>query len=466
MLEGINSIFIVGIKGAGMANLAVILNQMGKNIFGWDVDEAFPTDCLLTKNNISFTTDHSAPLNDDINLVVYSAAHSGKDNIFVKQALSKGIRIAHQATVLGELMKDFKTPVAVSGCHGKTTTSSLLAYALLKLEANMSYFIGVPSFNEYTGSLYKGHDYLVVEADEYAIDPPEDRTPKFMSLHPEYIINTNIDFDHPDVYKNIEDTRMQFHAFFNLLSQKERRLILNVDDEQTALVLPSLKEETYVTYGFRSDTDLRITSIAHKPDGIHLTLSYNGSDIGVFKLAIFGEKNALNAAGVILFLLLNGFQPDDIRLAVAGFTGSKRRLEHINTVRGIDIFDDYAHHPAEIKSSIQALKSRYPSRRIIVIFQPHTFSRTTALADDFVEALSAADHAFLMPVFSSAREQADDKAQNADVLISLAASKKYSTIEKLPEDLKGLFKNGDVICMMGAGDVYKLTDVIISNISI
>lgn len=466
MLEGINSIFIVGIKGAGMANLAVILNQMGKNIFGWDVDEAFPTDCLLTKNNISFTTDHSTPLNDDINLVVYSAAHSGKDNIFVKQALSKGIRIAHQATVLGELMKDFKTPVAVSGCHGKTTTSSLLAYALLKLEANVSYFIGVPSFNEYTGSLYKGHDYLIVEADEYAIDPPEDRTPKFMSLHPEYIINTNIDFDHPDVYKNIEDTRMQFLAFFNLLSQKKRRLILNVDDEQTALVLPSLKEETYITYGFRSDTDLHITNLTHKPDGIHITLSYNGSDIGVFKVAIFGEKNALNVAGVILFLLLNGFQPDDIRLAVAGFTGSKRRLEHINTVRGIDIFDDYAHHPAEIKSSIQALKSRYPSRRVIVIFQPHTFSRTNALASEFVEALHTADQSFLMPVFSSAREKAEDNAQNADVLISQAENKKYSNIIRLPDSLSGILKNGDVVCMMGAGDVYKLADVIISNISI
>ncbi len=460
MLQDIQSIFIVGIKGAGMANLAVILQQMGKQVTGWDVPEVFPTDHLLSEHNISFSTDHKLALPSHTQLVIYSAAHKGKHNGFVMQATSQNILVKHQAEVIGELMKEYKYPVAVCGCHGKTTTSSMLAYALMKLNTEVSYIIGTPGFNGYPGSQYKGTGYIVVEADEYAIDPPEDKTPKLMCLHPAYIINTNIDFDHPDVYKDIDETREAFKRFFTQIPSG-KTLILNADDPQTRLILPELSRDSYLTYGVSDGSDLQIKHITESATGLSMNLAYNGKELGSVQLDTFGDKNALNAAGVVLFLLTQNFSIDQIQSSLRGFTGSKRRLEHLATRRGVELYDDYAHHPAEIQASIQALRAHYPDHRVIVIFQPHTFSRTEALASAFVEALALADHAYIMPIFGSAREQIAGHEKNEHMLVSLAQTKNYNTIEAYTPELASQIKEGDIVCLMGAGDVYKLADTIL-----
>lgn len=215
MLHLKKNIFLVGIKGVAMTNLAVILKKMGKNVSGSDIKETFITDNLLKKNHISWVESfhpEKIPLSTD--LVVYSAAHQGINNPQVKEAVAKKIDIASQAQLLGWLTEQFKTKIAVCGCHGKTTTSSLLAYALKKMGVNPSYLVGAPYFNNYPGGSFDSKEYFIIEADEYGINPPLDTRPKFHLLNPDYIICTNIDFDHPDVYENLHQVKRSFLKFF------------------------------------------------------------------------------------------------------------------------------------------------------------------------------------------------------------------------------------------------------------
>ena len=222
MLKQAKNIFFVGIKGVAMANLGVVLKKMGKNVTGCDVEEEFITDKLLKDNKITWKVGFK-DLPKNIDLMVYSAAHQGLSNPLIIKAKKRKVNVISQAGLLGELMLGFETKIAVAGCHGKTTTASLLSYALNKLNAKPSYFVGVPFFTDYQGADYQEKKYFVIEADEYGINPPSDKTPKFFKLNPDWIICTNIDFDHPDVYKNIEETRKAFVKFFG-----EKKLILKL----------------------------------------------------------------------------------------------------------------------------------------------------------------------------------------------------------------------------------------------
>ncbi|HEX7543021.1 MAG TPA: Mur ligase family protein, partial [Patescibacteria group bacterium] len=255
MLEQSKNIFFLGIKGVAMANLAVILKKMGKMVTGCDIEEEFITDKLLRDNKISWTAGFdSDKLPKQTDLIVYSAAHGGTDNLLIVKAIEKKINIISQAQLQGELMDQFKNKVAVCGCHGKTTTSSLLVYALNKLKQKPSYLVGVPFFSEHQGGDFLDKKYFVIEADEYGVNPPTDKTPKFHLLNPNYIIATNIDFDHPDVYKNIEETKEAFLKFFN-----NKKLILCIDDKNLMDVAKKLNKNQYVTYGFSNKADYQIT---------------------------------------------------------------------------------------------------------------------------------------------------------------------------------------------------------------
>ncbi|MBI4008893.1 hypothetical protein HY357_01555, partial [Candidatus Roizmanbacteria bacterium] len=229
MLDQSKNIFIVGIKGVAMANIAMILKKMGKNVTGSDIAEEFITDGQLKQHGI-YSQIGFAPdkLPGDTNLVIYTGANQGVNNPQVKEAKKRGVNIITQAEFLAQLSSQFKTTIAVCGCHGKTTTSSLLSYALIKLGAKPSYMVGSSSFNDFPGGDFKGKDYFVIEADEYGVNPPLDKTPKFHYLKPDYILCTNIDFDHPDVYKNLKETQNAFLKFFD-----NKKLILCADDPIT-----------------------------------------------------------------------------------------------------------------------------------------------------------------------------------------------------------------------------------------
>lgn len=447
-------VFFLGIKGVAMANIASFLKKMGKDVYGVDVKDEFITDKLLKENEIFWSTDFNF-LPEKTDLVVYSAAHQGINNPLVQKAIKKNIKVISQAELLGELMSQFKIKIAVSGCHGKTTTSSLLSYALEKLDQKPSYIVGTPFFTDYQGSNFQEKKYFVVEADEYGINPPVDKTPKFLKLHPDWIITTNIDFDHPDVYENIEKVKEAFIKFFN-----NRKIIVNLDDKNLKDVVKKSFSKKIITYGFSDQVDYRINSWKIDQEGSDFQIN----KLGKFRISLFGKHNIANAAAVIVQLLQLGFKVNEIKKAIEDFQGAKRRFELLYKKNNFYLFDDYAHHPKEIESTIKAARERFPNKKIIVIFQPHTFSRTLSLFSDFKKSLALADMSFILPIFASARENKDQfKISSKDI----ADNKKifyFDSKEELSKKLKNSLQKNEVVFTMGAGDIYKLKDTIVNLI--
>lgn len=469
-IDNWNNVFIVGIKGAAMANIALILQKMGKQVVGSDTAEEFITDQQLVKHHIEVI--HSferSAVPSEVDVVIYSAAHGGVRNPQIEEAQKRNIPIIHQAEFLGELIKKFEKSVAVCGTHGKTTTSAMLAYCLIKLRARPSYLVGTSSFNEFYGGDYDADQYFVVEADEYGLNPPTDVTPKLQFLHPTHCIATNIDFDHPDVYSDIQATKDMFYSFFQniIKSSASNKLYLCIDDADLALVAEKLPRVSYETFGFDSKADLQIINPHISEDSTSFELVYKSKNLGVFSLSLFGGKHTSNAAGVVLALINLGFSSDDIRKVIGGFTGAKRRFELVKKVKGMYLFDDYAHHPEEIRATLETAKERFKHKRIIVVFQPHTFSRTISLKDQFVDALSIADLVYLAPIFASAREKTDGATISSSSLVEIARSKSFenfysfNTKKDLVEKLSAVIQKKDVVFTMGAGDVYKLKNDII-----
>lgn len=471
MLTRAKNIFVVGIKGVAMANLALILKKMGKHVSGSDLEEEFITDELLRQNSISYSigfVPFVLPKNTD--LVIYSAAHGGTNNPQVVEAKKRKIKVISQAEILDQIIQKFKIKIAVCGCHGKTTTSSLLSYLLVRLNLKPSYLVGAPQFNDFWGGDYQKSNYFIIEADEYAVNPPSDKTPKFHYLNPNYIIVTNIDFDHPDVYENIEEVKKSFSAFVK--KKQVKKIIACYDDIDLQTVLNKVDKNKILTYGFSKEADLVLRTVeTHCNASLqNFQVFFHGKNLGEFSLSIFGKHNILNAGAVILFSLMQEFNIQEIKKAVKNFKGAKRRFEQIAYFNNTYLFDDYAHHPAEIQATIQAVRTAFKKRRIIIIFQPHTYSRTKALKNQFAKTLSQADYSLILPIFASVRERAlDFNISSKDIEQAVLNQKKdnvysFSSRFELLERLKTILQEGDVIFTMGAGDVYALKDDIIEII--
>jgi len=468
MFESYKKIFFVGIKGVAMANLARIFTQLGKKVLGSDIASGFITDSILNDLGIDVIDDFSVEkLPDDINLVVYAASHGGVENPQVIEAKKRGIKIIHQAVLIGELSSIFSNIIAVAGCHGKTTTSSLLAYSLINLKANSSHLIGVPIFDSIPGGEYKGRNFFVVEADEYGMNPPEDITPKFHKLFPDYAIITNIDHDHPDIYKTFEDVEESFGKFVENVAKSKKsdpRLVICGDDGRLVKLFDNIEKNLFIAYGLDAKNEIWAEDIISNQDSTIFTINSPSFNIKEKKIttSIFGEKNVLNILGVISILLILGFKIDDIINSFLGFTGAKRRFELVASVNGYRLFDDYAHHPKEIEATIAAFKSRYPQSRLIIIFQPHTYLRTRELMTEFVESFKKVEQVILLPIFKSAREVANDSNVSSKMLEKksiesgnahvYAVESEKAAIKKLTE----ILQKGDIVCTMGAGDVYKM----------
>ena len=461
-------IFFVGIKGVAMANLARMMVQMGKRVSGSDVDAPFITDEVIESNSVPVIHSfESEDLPDDVDLVVYAASHGGKSNAQVVEAENRNVQILHQSELLGQMMSMFDTSIAVAGCHGKTTTSSLLSYALIKLSPGISYMVGTPSFNGHPGGDYNGTQYFIVEADEYGIDPPDNITPKFHLLHPDYAIITNIDHDHPDVYSSIEETKKAFQKFMNQVLQKNvimPQLVLCEDDKNICDLTMELQKDSYMTYGFSKTADVNISNIQTTETGSNFEILSKLFELKKTTVHsnLFGEKNVLNTTAVITILLHLGFSIEKISEAIMGFTGAKRRFEYIGKTKKITLYDDYAHHPEEIGATIHAARARFPKKRIVLLFQPHTYSRTEQLKNEFAQALVQADLVVLLPIFPSARETEAKHSITSVKLAEIANAlhkEKIIPVKSKDEALLLIDKrseNNDLVITMGAGDVYRL----------
>ncbi|MGB9707308.1 MAG: UDP-N-acetylmuramate--L-alanine ligase [Microgenomates group bacterium] len=447
LINDYKNIFFLGIKGVAMANLAVILKKIGKNVTGYDTDEEFITDRVLKEHNIKWSSNLILPKNTD--LFIYSAAHGGRNHKLYQLAEERHIKILSQPELINLIMSPFSTKIAICGCHGKTTTTALTAYALKKIVGEVSYLVGAPFFNNFVGGDFsKKSKYFVVEADEYGVNPPFDKRIKFSFLSPDWIICTNIDYDHPDVYKNLKEVEEAFFSFFD-----HRQLILNIDNLSIKKFLPTQRAKKVITYGLSKTADYQIIDWSINKRGSFFKIN----KLGNFNISLYGVHNILNASAVIILLVNLGFSVEKIKKAITNFKGAKRRFELVYQ-KDFILFDDYAHHPKEIEAVLNTVKEIFPNQRIIVIFQPHTFSRTKSLLNDFIKALNIADKIYLLPIFPSARENPSDFDITSQDLVKLNPKKMdyFLKEEKLLMALAGEIKNNDIILTLGAGDVYKI----------
>jgi UDP-N-acetylmuramate--alanine ligase len=462
-------VHFVGIKGVAMTALATYCTEKGIRVTGSDVEEEFPTKDSLEKSGITplsgFSKDHIDPLNKP-DLVVYTGAHEGCDNIEVVTAKNLGIETMPHGRALGFFM-DGSVQVSIAGSHGKTTTAAMIATILSLAGRDPSYAIGCGDIRGLglPGHFGKGKEF-VAEADEYVTDPTHDLTPRFLWQRPHVLVVTNIDYDHSDVYKSLDEVK---NAFVALQDQEEgiQTTIVNVDDPNSVLLL-SGKE--LLTYGFSKSADIRITKVLFQEGKTVFEGELRGMAIGPFTLRIPGKHNILNACAAIAASSLLNVSWEEIEKGLSAFSGTKRRFELVGSIGTTRIYDDYAHHPHEIEATLDGVKLWYTNRRIITVFQPHTYSRTKALMKEFGQCFGKSDIVCIADIYASAREKETFGITSGNLVEEISKHRKEVYFVK---DLKGTisFLNkhvnvGDIIICMGAGDIYGWGKEIMKNLQI
>ncbi len=417
----------VGIKGAGMSALALILHEKGFNVQGSDITEYVFTQRELEKAGITILPFDKHNIKS--NMIVVAGNAFKDSHVEIQEALKKGLNVVRYHRFIGELIKSF-TSIAVTGSHGKTSTTGLLAHVLSGIKPT-SYLIG------------DGTGHGISEADFFAFEACEYRR-HFLAYAPDYAIITNIDFDHPDYYQSIEDV---FDAFQSFSTQVKKGIVAFGEDEQ----LRRLNVEVPVYYyGTSDENDFVVKNINRTTSGSAFDVYFNNEMIGHYQVPAYGLHNVYNALSVIAIAHLEGLDDREVAEELLTFGGVKRRFSE-KKVTDMIIVDDYAHHPAEIKATIDGARQKYPEKEVIAVFQPHTFTRTVALLDEFAEALDLADHVYLCDIFGSAREeQGSVKIENLGDKIEKGGA-------VITEDnVSPLLDYHDaVMIFMGAGDVQK-----------
>ncbi len=426
-------IHVVGIGGAGMSAVARILLARGHAVSGSD-QGSWPLAEALARDGATVHHEFDASHVRGADVVLRSSAY-GETNPEVRAALDAGLLVWKREDAWRELSRGERV-VAITGTHGKTTTTALTWTALRAGGIDASLICGAP-VRGLESNAYAGRDRtLVIEADEY------DRT--FLALRPEIAVVTNVDHDHVDVYPTKHDYEAAFRTF---ASQVTGTLVACADDPGAA----ALAGPRTVRYGLSETADARVSERAQRADGQSFLLAAPAGRARV-ALRLPGAHNALNASGAILAAVACGVPLARAADAFHSFEGTARRLEVLGDAGGVTVVDDYAHHPVELRASIAAMRSRLTSGgRLFAVFQPHTPSRLLAFFDDFASALRDADERIVLETFASAREHAGgDEARR----LAQAAGAAYATgVEEAAHDLAGRVRRGDLVLILGAGDV-------------
>jgi UDP-N-acetylmuramate--alanine ligase len=419
----------VGIKGSGMSALAQVLHDMDYQVQGSDYDKHFFTQVALENSGIKILPFNKENIQPGMTIIAGNAYPDTHEEI--QEGMKLGLPIIRYHRFLGDFMQNF-TSVAVTGAHGKTSTTGLLAHVMRGAKPT-SFLIG-----DGTGKGDKDAQYFVFEACEYRRH--------FLSYFPDYAIMTNIDFDHPDYFANIEDV---FSAFQEMSWQVKKGIFACGDDEQLQRIQAKVP---VVFYGFGEDNDFQARNIIKSTSGTTFDVFVRNTFYDTFSIPAFGDHNVLNSLGVIALCHYENIDSKVIQEQLETFEGVKRRFSEKKVADQI-IIDDYAHHPTEIKATIDAAKQKYPDREIVAVFQPHTFTRTQAFLNEFAESLNKADKVYLCEIFGSARE-IHGKLSITDL------KDKIDDAEIITEDDTTLLKehgNG-VLLFMGAGDIQKFQE--------
>ena len=427
----------VGIKGAGMSSLAQIMHDLGHEVQGSDIEKYVFTEGALKNKGIKILPFSVDNIHEGMVVIQGNAFPDTHEEIVRAHELKLDVIRYHD--FLGQVINQY-TSVAVTGAHGKTSTTGLLSH-VMNGDKKTSFLIG-----DGTGMGLPGSDYFAFEACEYRRH--------FLSYHPDYAIMTNIDYDHPDYFKDIDDVAS---AFQEMANNVKKAIIAWGDDEH----LRNLKADVPIYYyGLSKNDDVYADNIQITENGTQFDVYINGEYYDQFLTPQYGNHNIQNALAVITISYLEKMDVNNIKEALETFGGVKRRFNETFVSKQV-LVDDYAHHPREISATIETARKKYPNKDVVAVFQPHTFSRTQAFLDEFADALSKADHVFLCEIFGSIRENTGELTIQ-DLINRIDGS---ALIDENSIDVLEKFDNA-VILFMGAGDIQKMQKAYLNKIGV
>jgi UDP-N-acetylmuramate--alanine ligase len=443
----VHHLHFVGVGGAGMCGLAELLHSEGFEVSGCDL-QASESTSRLAGLGVPVAHEHAAAHLEGVQVVVVSSAVP-PDNPEVAAARRAGTPVIRRAEMLGEISR-LKWGIAVAGTHGKTTTTSLTGFVLTNAGLDPTVVVGGRMHFLGAHARLGRSEYLVCEADEF------DRS--FLALFPVLAVITNVEAEHLDTYGSVEAMEEAFVAFANRVPFYGATIAC-LDDAGVRRLLPRFSRRT-VTYGFSPQADVQARNVRLSTAGATCRVIESGRELGELRLALPGRHMLANALGATAAALEIGVSFEKVASAVAAFTGVARRFERKGERNGVVLVDDYAHHPSEVAATLQAARQTFPDARLVVVFQPHLYSRTRALSREFGEALLAADVVLVLPIYP-AREQPVSGVTH-ELVVEAARSSGHRNVfttasfaEALGR-LDELLHAGDVLLTLGAGDVVRL----------
>lgn len=421
----------IGIKGSGMSALAQIMHELGYEVQGSDLEKHFFTQIGLEEKGIKILPYDSANIKEDMKII--RGASIKDDHVEIIRANELGLNIYSYSEMLGSLTRIYRT-ICVAGCHGKTTTTSMCAHVFDELKG-ANYLIG-----DGTGKAKKDNELFIIEACEYQRH--------FLEYTPYYAIITNIDLDHVDYFKDIDDVIDAYRSYAN----NATKMVIACGDDPYTHFLELNKPIFY--YGLDDDNDIIAKNVEYKEDGISFEVFVEDNYYGFFDLPIYGKHMLLDALACISICYYERMDAKEVLKSLKNFKGAKRRFTE-KIVNDTIIIDDYAHHPNEVKSTIRAVRQKYPDKKIITIFQPHTFSRTKEFHHQLAEALNSADYSYVMDIHPSREKQEDYDGITSKIIIDELTNGESISIDEYQKLLK---YKGSVILFMSPNDISKLED--------
>lgn len=449
-------IHFVGIGGIGMSGIAEVLHNLGYEVTGSDIRESETTN-RLRNLGIKIFIGHNGENIDSAHVVVISSAVSA-DNPEVLEAKQRSIPVIPRAEMLAELGR-LKYGILVAGAHGKTTTTSLIATVLGEGGLDPTVIIGGKLKSMGSNAKLGQGDYIVAEADE--------SDGSFLKLNPTIAIITNIDREHMDYFRDIDLLKHAFLSFINKIPFYGIAVVC-MENEYLREIIPLIQRK-YMTYGLSEGADVYARNIEHSGIRMSFEAVYKGRSLGVFTLPVPGKHNVLNSLSAIAVAMELQIPVDVIAKALGNFSGIQRRFEFKGEAGDIKVFDDYGHHPSEIMATLKAARECFNGNRVVVLFQPHRYTRTRDLMDEFAMSFGNADKLFLMDIYPASERPI--KGINSEVLAQRIRGTGFENLtyisdrKEMIEGIASELKQGDVLITLGAGDVYKMGEEILKKLN-
>ena len=442
---------LIGIGGVSMSPLAEVLAEAGLVITGSDLNDSANVQHLRSKGIQVFVGPQKAEnIPDDAEFVVRTAA-ARDNNPEVIEAHRRGLPVFERTQAWGAIMKDYRNSLCISGTHGKTTTTSMCTHILMAAERDPTVMIGGTLPLLHAAHRVGAGDTIVMEACEYYNS--------FLSFSPTVAVILNIEPDHLDFFKDIEDIKASFRKFASLVPP-HGYIVANAEDKNTMDALKPLDRDIF-TFGMNKGADVYAANIQRLGTQTEFDVMYGEEVYTHVNLRVPGDHNIKNALAASAAAICLGCSPSAIRYGLAGFAGANRRFEFKGKYNGADIYDDYAHHPRELQVLLDAVEP-LGYRRVIVVFQPHTYSRTKALFNEFVEQLKRPDFCYLAEIYA-AREKNTLGISSADLAKELPNGLFFADNSELEKTLRAVASPGDIILTVGAGDVYRIGEKLLEN---